>query len=466
MPPIARSDRRSSPGPVLVGGIAIVALYVALLFIVMDRGTWDQWGGMLVLPVLVLISLPMFARQARREGDPRVFWILLAFLAVKMLASTFRYLHAFHISESGSDARQYDGQATEIALRFLDGDYTTGLSGLTESNWMRFFTALIYTALRPSVLAASYVYAWLAFVGTYGFYRAFVLAVPDGDHRSYGRWLFLMPSVLFWPSSIGKEAWMMFGLGIAAFGAAKVFRERMIPGVVICAAGLGLAAIVRVPFAAAMGVGFVVAGVIRSRESRAGRRRLPFSRLASLAVFAGVSLVLISSMGEYLARSGLSGLSVDEIIVTSTDTTGQGGSEFDPSPITNPLTAVVGTVTVLFRPFITEANTPEAIGAALEGSVLALVVLLRWRSFVAAVGAMRRVPYMTFALLYTGGTIFMLSAVANFGILVRTRTLLFPTFLALMCFLPSARVRRQRALEERPALPEAAETREPVGASA
>jgi hypothetical protein len=454
---------------VLVGGIAFVAAYIALLVVVMERGTWDQWGGMVVLPVILLVSLPMFARQARREGDSRVFWILFAFLAVKMVASTFRYLHAFHISESGSDARQYDGQATEIALRFLDGDYTTGLSGLTESNWMRFFTALIYTALRPSVLAAFFVYAWMAFLGTYFFYRAFVLAVPDGDRRAYARWLFLLPSVLFWPSSIGKEAWMMFGLGIAAFGAAKVFRERMIPGILVCAAGLGLAAIVRVPFAAAMGVGFVVAAVIRRRESRSDRPRLPFSRLASFGVFAAISLVLISSMGEYLSRSGLSGLSVDEIIISSTDTTGQGGSEFDPSPITNPITAVTGIVTVLFRPFITEANTPEAIGAAIEGSVLALVALLRWRSFGAAIVAIRRVPYMAFALLYSAGTIFMLSAVANFGILVRTRTLLYPTVLALMCFLPSARMRRQRALEERRRATAAADEEpepEPVGAPA
>ena len=35
---------------------------------------------------------------------------------------------------------------------------------------------------------------------------------------------FFIPSLLFWPSGIGKEAWMMFGLGLAAYGVAKVLR--------------------------------------------------------------------------------------------------------------------------------------------------------------------------------------------------------------------------------------------------
>jgi hypothetical protein len=434
--------RRTPPGPILIGGVVFVAAYIAILLALMEHGTWDQWGGVVILPVLFLVTLPMFARQARRENDPRVFWVLIGAFALKILASSFRYFHVFHISESGSDARQFDTHATEIALRFLDGDYTTGLSSLTETNWMRFFTAMIYTALRPSVLAGFFIYAWMAFLGTYFFYRAFVLGVPDGDRRGYARWLFFMPSILFWPASIGKEAWMLFGLGIAAFGAAKVLRERMIPGILICGLGLGLAAIVRVPFAAIMAVGLVVAGLVRSRHSGRARPRKPLARLASLGVFAVITVVIVMGTGSYLARSGLDGLSVDEIILESADATAQGGSEFDPTPITSPIGAVVGTVTVLFRPFITEAHTPEAYGTAIEASILALCAVIRWRSFGAAFTSLRRVPYIAVALVYTAGSIFMLSAVANFGILVRARSLLFPTFLAVMCFLPTGRARR------------------------
>ena len=34
--------------------------------------------------------------------------------------------------------------------------------------------------------------------------------LPTGDHRRYALLVFFMPSLLFWPSSIGKESWMLF----------------------------------------------------------------------------------------------------------------------------------------------------------------------------------------------------------------------------------------------------------------
>ena len=34
--------------------------------------------------------------------------------------------------------------------------------------------------------------------------------------------IFFLPSLLFWPSGIGKEAWMTLGLGLASYGAARL----------------------------------------------------------------------------------------------------------------------------------------------------------------------------------------------------------------------------------------------------
>lgn len=53
-----------------------------------------------------------------------------------------------------------------------------------------------------------------------GFYRAFVLAFPDGDPRRYRRLLFLCPTIWFWHSSSDKEAVMLFCRGLAAYGLA------------------------------------------------------------------------------------------------------------------------------------------------------------------------------------------------------------------------------------------------------
>jgi hypothetical protein len=436
------SERGRSPNALFVGvGLAFVAAYLVLLFHLMDTSTYDSWGAMFIGPVLFVLTLPALARQARREGDPRLFWFLVAALALKMCFSLFRWYHAFNVVEK-ADARAYDAVGTQIAERFLDGNFDPGLESLMDTNFIRLLTGIIYTVIRPSVVAGFLIYAWLAYWGTFFFYRAFVLAVPNGYHRSYARWLFFMPSILFWPSSIGKESWLMFGLGLAAFGAAKLLTERVIPGLVIAGIGVGLAALVRAPIAVVLGAGIVVGGVLR-RPSHRLRELGPIAKIATVAVFAGLAMVLAITMQDYLGRSGFEDPSFGALVEESERLTGTGGSEFSPTALTNPAGAPLAIVTVLFRPFLYEANTAEAVGTSIEASLLLLFCVLRFRSFFAAFRSIRRVPYVAVAVVYIGGSIVALSAVANFGIIARQRVLIYPMFLVLMCF--EARRRRSRS---------------------
>jgi hypothetical protein len=425
--------REGSPNRLLVGvGLVFVAVYLYFLFFLMDRSTYDSWGAMLIGPLLFVLTLPALARQARREGDPRLFWFLVAALFVKMLFSLLRWYHAFNVVEK-ADARSYDDFGTQIALRFLDGNFDSGLENLLDTNFIRLLTGIVYTVIRPSVIAGFLIYAWLAFWGTFFFYRAFVLAVPEGNRRSYARWLFFMPSVLFWPSSIGKESWLIFGLGLAAFGAAKVVSERIVPGLLLAAIGLGLAALVRAPIAVVMGLGMVVGGLLRRPSKRLGQLG-PIAKVLSFAVFAGIVMVLVVTMQGYLGRSGFGDSGLDTALEESQRVTSAGGSEFTPTAITSPTGAVMATVTVLFRPFLFEANNAEAAVTAIESSLLLLFCALRFRSIAAAFRSIRRRPYVAVALVYVAGSIFGLSAVANFGIIARQRTLIYPMLLVLMCF--------------------------------
>ena len=72
------------------------------------------------------------------------------------------------------------------------------------------------------------------------FYRAFVTALPDADHHRYALLIFLWPTLVFWPSSIGKDCWLLFTLGIASLGAARVLVRR--PRRVHRCSSIGLAA--------------------------------------------------------------------------------------------------------------------------------------------------------------------------------------------------------------------------------
>jgi len=448
----ARRHSGSSTIAFTVVGLVLVAAYLVAFFLLIEGSTYDIWGAMLVGPVLFVLALPVLSRQARREGDARVFWLLTLALAVKFGFSVFRYYHGFYVV-NGADARGYDDYGTDIALRFLDGDFGSGLENLTESNFVRFFTGLIYTVIRPSALSGFLIYAWLAFWGTYFFYRAFVLALPEGGRLSYARWLFFMPSILFWPSSIGKESLLVFGLGIAAFGAAKVTAERVLPGLAVCAIGLGFASLVRTPAAVAMGVGLMCGGLLR-RPSVHLRQLRPIARLVSFALFSGIAVVIAMLLVGYLERSApgrAGGSNVETLIAESRRVTSTGGSEFEPVPITSPTGLVIVPVTVLFRPFPFEANNGLAVLTSIEASVLLLFSVMRIRSIWAAVTSIRRSPYIAVALGHVAASIVSLSPVANFGIIARQRTLIYPMYLVLLCAGARRREKREPTTASAPA---------------
>ena len=223
---------------------------------------------------------------------------------------------------------------------------------------MRFFTGVVYTVIGPSKLGGCVVFSWLGFWGLFFFYRAFTIAVPEGRRRSYAYLLFFLPSLVFWPSSIGKDAWMMFSMGMATYGIAQLLTRWTIGGVVAAAAGLWLASLVRPHIAAFMAIAFVVALVMR--KSRSEHREL-----APVVKGAAIVLVLLLAVVLTLKTSGSLKIGVDgglgAALTSVEDRTSKGGSDFSPTIADSPVRFPMAAITVLFRPFIFEAhNTPGA----------------------------------------------------------------------------------------------------------
>ena len=112
--------------------------------------------------------------------------------------------------------------------------------------------------------------------------------------------------------------------------------------------------------------------------------------------------------------------------------TNSGGSRFAPAPILEaPLRAPVGIATVLFRPFVFEANNIQTMVAAMDGTFLLLLFMARIRWAIAAVGSARRQPYVAFAILYLAMFVIAFSGVGNFGLLARERVQVMPLFFLL-----------------------------------
>lgn len=439
----ARASSAPSPIAIAVAGLGLVAAYVAATFFTMDRTPYDLWGATLIGPGLIAISLPMFAREARRQDDARLFWFLVVALLMHLVGGILRYWVTFSVYGAG-DATGYHREGVRIAASFWNGDFQTGLRSLSGTDFISFTTGLIYTIIGPSKLGGFLAYSWLSFFGLFLFYRAFVVAVPEGDRRWYGLFVFFLPSLLYWPSSTGKEAWMVFTLGIAAIGIARLFTGRVLRGLILLVLGALLAAIVRPHVAGLVAIGGV-GGLLFLRPARSWGHIGPVLKWVGVGAVGALSLVLIVKTQSYLGSNLEGDASVTSVggvvdqleqVATRSDS---GGSEFKPVIVRSPLQVPSAFVTVLFRPWVFEANNAQALVAAMESSLLLVLVLLRWRWIWAALKSMRRQAYVAFAAAYTFLFVIVFASFPNFGLLARERVQVLPLVLVLLCVRPAAR---------------------------
>lgn len=424
---------------VLGSGLVVLALYVAGLLVLMERADYDVWGALLLGPLLVGATVPMLVRQAAREGDPALLRLLVFALLLKMGGAIARHFVAFTVYQGAADAQSYHQWGVALSQQFWRGDFDTGLADLTGTNAVRFLTGVAYSFIGPTKLGGFLLFSWVGFLGLFLFYRAFTIAVPEGRSRSYARLVFFLPSLVFWPSSIGKEAWMTFAIGIAVYGIAICLGGWSVRGIAILAAGLWLTGFVRPHIAGLLGVAFALA-VIARPVAPGSRELAPLLKLCSIVVVSVLALVLASRASAFLESAGIDvGSGVEQTLEDVQARTQKGGSDFVPSIADSPSRAPVAVVTVLFRPFLFEAHNAQALVSALETTFLLLLSLLRLPWVLAAVRSMRRQPYVVFCAAYVTLGIVAFSSFANFGLLARERVQLYPLFLVLLFILPPGR---------------------------
>jgi hypothetical protein len=194
-------------------------------------------------------------------------------------------------------------------------------------------------------------------------------------------------------------------------------------------------------------VGFVVALAIGRRAS------LPGVTPSSVAKVAGIVLLIVVGtflVGRTQSVVGGSGVGDFDTVLTQTATqTQQGTSAFTPPNPRSPIGFPAAVVTVLIRPFLFESSGLEQVATSLEGTFLALLILLSWRRLFTIPRRLRAEPYVTFALVYVGVFTFVFAAIANFGILARERSMLIPmvfVLLALPKTLPAPKPPPQRMM--------------------
>jgi hypothetical protein len=434
----------------LVSAVGLVAGIVAWL---MEHGSYSSFAAVFVAVGLVAISLPMLRAAARHEADPRIVRLLWIAFGVKLASALPRYFVAFGLYDGQADAAAYHEAGSALARQFRDGDFVIDIGRRVQgTGFIQILTGAVYTVTGATDIGGFLVFSWFGFWGLYLFHRAFVRACPQGDHLRYARLVFFLPSLLFWPSSIGKEAWMCLGLGICAYGSARVLTSSR-GGVVTVASGLVVLSFVRPHVAALLAAALFAAYLLRGGP-RSTSGLAPFGKLVGVVVLGGVLMLAVTELESFLGVDAFDRESVELALDEVTQQTGQGGSFVERSRTDRlPSRFPQAFVNVIFRPLPWQATNPQSLLASVEGVLVLGLMVLGLRRLGGALRAAFDTPYVILALTYTALFVYAFSSFANFGILVRQRVQVLP-FLLVVVAMPAIRPARERELTgARPARP-------------
>lgn len=434
---VLRTSRDLRPVAIGMIGLGVIGVLVFLAL----RPDASDVAPLLIGPALFVVSMPLLRKEAARAGDPGLLRVLQFGLAFKLLAALARYVITYQVY-SGADASGYFGAGVRMARSFRSGVFVTDLPSLTGTDFIRFLSGVVYTLLPSSLLGGFLLFAWIGFWGQVLFLRAYRLAVPEGRLRTYAYLVLFLPSLAYWTSSIGKEAWMLLALGVAAYGAARALSGRTVQGLLISALGLWMSGLVRPHLAAMFAIALAVAALVR-RPRESLRELAVIDKAVLVIAIAVLATMFLGASERFLGTSDLGswGNVVQELTAVA-GRADQGGSEFTPSVVRSPADLPAGTMTVLFRPFPIEAHNAQTLVAALEGSVLLLYSIIRIPWLVAALKSVRRQPYVVLALMYVGLFVVAFSSFPNFGLLARERTQVLPFYLVLFTVPPLMQARK------------------------
>lgn len=428
--------------------LGLSAAWIGLAAARLTTGDPDAFGPVLV-PVAGFAIVAALAQAAQRRHPEEPYlrrWLLIG-CVVKLVASVARWAVLTYGYDSGGDATRYSQEGAALARSYLFGDPAPHIVGSDATAFVSRFTGWVYTILGPHMLVGFMVFGLLAFLGTYCWYRAITTAIPFVHRRAYLIALMIVPSVVFWPSSIGKESLMQLGLGVMALGTAHVLTRRLVLGSALLALAGWLVYTVR-PHLVAIAMASLAIAYVLGRRERLGYQPFAFLlRGIGYAVVVAITIVALQSAAAFLQIEDFSSSTLETRLEEQTERTQQGGSSFDPGDSSlSPLRLPVGFVMVAFRPFPFEADSSLMLLASFEGMVLAGLFVARWRAVAASLRNVRSHPFLLYCWGLLAAYSFAFSSFANFGLLARQRSLVIPALLAVIAVDPAAAARaRKRA---------------------
>ena len=388
----------------------------------------------------VMVAAAALTMSAGLGHTPRLRTIrnfLIAGAAMRILGVWARHFMIFDLYDGGSDAVGYFEAGQVIAEHFRSFDFSIIGSGRWgDREWgtqsIRYASGLVLTFIGPSMRGAFLVFSLAAFIGLACTVVAYGRMTSGAATRRAAFVLFFWPTLWFWPSSIGKEAVLLLAVGLVTLGyVGRHGRIRWVPMI----AGLALALVIRPHVAGVLAVSTCVAEWTSARWTP--------QRVIQSILTGTLTIWLLMKAFGLLGLESVDYGSIESFMLHSAGQSNQGGSAFDRTD--SPLIAVpMAFVNILFRPFMTEANSGMALVSSIEMMIFWGLVILNVRNIPTTIrmwGTNRfvrfAVPFMLLYILMIGLTF------QNLGIIARQRTLVMPALLLILAVVPAMRDRRR-----------------------
>ncbi len=412
------------------GGMAVVIVGIGFVF-----GTGGTQVHLIVIPLMLILISYVIGRMIATEHDATFIAPMFALGAVaKIMGSMARHWVLFAQYGGVGDAVGYHNRGLELADVWRSGAIPPIPEGLTSlgTRFTGWATGLVYAPFEPSLQGGFFMFAGLALFGQFLFYAAYRRWAPPKTHFRYLALILFWPTLVYWPSSLGKEALLMPFIGLCAYAASRVFQSFGFPSLVVFGIGAGIVFIVREHVTALLALSLL--GTILAAKPKAGvagrRLLLVLLMIASLIpVASGLNARFGVSFQDDVSAEDFDGIKAD-----LERATGQGGSAVSGGVVSGPQDLPAGFLKVLYRPLPNEATNTQMLIASFEGTALLLLTLWTSPRWLPTLKSVRREPYLMFCAVYTLGFVIAWSWILNLGILARQRSLVIPFVLVIFAY--------------------------------
>lgn len=433
-----RNAERSTTRVVVHNSTVVIAgaAYMAVLGWAMIAQSYDIWGGIVAMPIAAIVAVALARRILATRPD--LVRIATIGFAAKLAGAAARYWVAFG-AYGGSDAGRYHSAGRIIADDIRSGRLGPwGLFPQGEgTEFVERVTGTLYALVGASKLGGFVWFAVLGYLGVLFSIRAAVIAAPRLDLTRYTWFCMFAPSLVFWPSSIGKEAWMTLSLGVLTYGIARVLvGGRFTSSAAITALGAAMAATVRPHISAIWLAAAGLAALWSAVRSFERHERGRYIALAATVLVAIATITVGQQALDYLATGAADDSVSEQLDAAFRRTllqTAQGGSEFVPPSMAGPVDYPFAILRTLTRPLLGEADTFTDLLPAVETTLIGVIALVGIRRLRSLRAMLRDTPLTLFHLSATVLAALGYSGFSNLGILVRQRSLILPSLLFLLC---------------------------------